>query len=182
MIVRPKRNKNKDITFKDHPEFRPNRTPREIFKSGSFGGTYWREIHSATTKKTYKNCHRVFPKSWWRGIPEEWMTKHFDEYDASINKYGVRVGTTLRYWEEKKWITSYDPYGWVQWYCNFYMGRRCEDDDRQIKRWLRLAGPTGRFRKALEGMISRKNARKNDYSISPKIRQTLLHWAYEISN
>ena len=29
------------IKFKDYPEFQPNLTPREIFKLGSFGGTYW---------------------------------------------------------------------------------------------------------------------------------------------
>ena len=29
-----------EIMFKDFPDFRPNLTPREIFKMGSFGGTY----------------------------------------------------------------------------------------------------------------------------------------------
>ena len=29
-------------------------------------------------------------------------------------------------------------------------------------------------------MIKRKNAKYNDYSISPKIRQILLHWGYEL--
>ena len=29
-------------------------------------------------------------------------------------------------------------------------------------------------------MIKNKNAKYNDYSISPKIRQILLHWSYEL--
>ena len=34
-------------------------------------------------------------------------------------------------------------YGWFQWYCRFFQGRRTEDDCRQIKRWLKICGPTG---------------------------------------
>ena len=29
-------------------------------------------------------------------------------------------------------------------------------------------------------MIKSRNAKYNNYSISPKIRQILLHWAYEL--
>ena len=29
-------------------------------------------------------------------------------------------------------------------------------------------------------MIKNRNAKYNDYSISPKIRQILLHWGYEL--
>ena len=29
-------------------------------------------------------------------------------------------------------------------------------------------------------MIKCRNAKYNDYSISPKIRQILLHWGYEL--
>ena len=48
----PKKNAHGEIVFKDYPDFQPNLTPREIFKLGSFGGTYWRPIYSAVTKKT----------------------------------------------------------------------------------------------------------------------------------
>ena len=74
-MYRFKKNKTqkggKVIRFKDYPEFTPNLTPREIFKLGSFGGTYWRPIYSNVTKKHYKNVHKKYPKSWWNNIPEE---------------------------------------------------------------------------------------------------------------
>ena len=35
----------------------------------------------------------------------------------------------------------------IEFYCNFYNGRRISDDLRQIKRWIAIAGPDGRFRK-----------------------------------
>ena len=167
------------IKFKDYPEFQPNLTPREIFKLGSFGGTYWRPIYSSVTNKKYKNEHKKFPKEWWKGIPEEDLTS--SECDISKNKYGVRVGTSLDFWEEKGWISEYDPYGWIQWYCNFYNGRRTADDERQIKRWLGLAGKKGRFRKWLITLIIKKDGKWNDFNISPKIRQTLQHWGYKLT-
>jgi len=171
----------KEIKFKDYPDFRPNLTPREMFKSGSFGGTYWKPIYSAVTEKNYKNIYKKYPESWWVGIPQEFLTTTRDNYDKNINKYKVKVGTTLEYWEEKSWITKYNPYGWVHWYCDFYNGRRTPDDERQINRWIRTAGPKSRFRRRLINQINEKKSKYNDFTISPKIRQTLQHWAYQLT-
>ena len=44
----------KTIHFKDFPDFLPNLTPREMFKLGSFGGTYWRPIYSKIVNKNLK--------------------------------------------------------------------------------------------------------------------------------
>ena len=159
--------------------FTPNITPKEMFQKGSFGGTYWRPIYSSVTKKHYKTKHLKYPKTWWNNLPQTYLTSTI--YNPKINKYGVKVGTTLEYWESKDWITKYDPYGWVQWYCNYVQGRRTPDDERQIKRWLQIAGPKGRFRLWLITQIQKKKAKYNDYTVSPKIRQTLLHWGYELT-
>ena len=168
-----KRLKNGDIIFSDYPEFTPNLTPREIFLAGSFGGTYWRPIYSSITNKKYKNVHLKYPKSWLKNIPDKYLSNSWNKYDKSINKYKVKVGTTLEFWENSGWITKYHPYGWIQWYCDFYLGKRCKDDRRQINRWSSLAGPNGRFRKWLINMIKHKKTTFNNYKISPKIRQTL---------
>ena len=174
----------KNIHFKDHPDFKPNLTPREMFLKGSFGGTYWRPIYSSITKKKYKNQHKKYPKSWWKNIPEEFFTssvcnKNINKY--KVNRYKVNSGTSLKYWEDKGWMKKQDPYGWVQWYCEFYNGRRSNDDERQIKRWLNFAGPNGRFRKRLINMIKNKQTKYNDFNISPVIRQGLQHWAYQLT-
>ena len=73
-------------------------------------------------------------------------------------------GTSLRFWESKGWINGIDPYGWFQWYF------RSKVDKRQIKRWK---GIISRFQGILIKMI--KNGKD-----SPKIRQILLHWGYEL--
>merc|ERR1712151_999878 len=120
------------IKFVDFPEFRPNLTPREVMKRGSFGGTYWRPIHSSVTGKDYKNVHLTYPEDWWKGIPKNYMVRPWNRYSEALNTYGVSCGTTLEFWEGKDWIKSYHPYGWFHWYCDFYMGKRCPDDKRQI--------------------------------------------------
>ena len=73
------------------------------------------------------------------------------------------------------------PYGWVDWYCDFYEGKRSPDDERQIKRWKGVAGTNGRFMKHLVTLILKKNKKWNDASVSPKIRQTLQHWGYKLT-
>ena len=75
-----------------------------------------------------------------------------------------------------------DPYGWFQWFCRyhlaspgitwqmihlasldltclhlscrFYQGRRTEDDQRQVDRWSKCAGPKGRGGAALPHLAS----------------------------
>ena len=67
------RNKNGIYIFDDYPEFIPNLSPEEIFRLGSFGGTYWRPIYSTVTNKSYNNMHKKYPKSWWKGLPDNWL-------------------------------------------------------------------------------------------------------------
>ena len=94
-----------------------------------------------------------------------------------MNKYGVKCGTPLRFWENNGWIHSIDPYGWFQWYCRYWLDRRSADDERQIKRWKEIVN---RFKGKFVKMIKDAGTKFDDYPISPKIRQVLLRWSYEL--
>ena len=94
-----------------------------------------------------------------------------------MNKFGVKCGTSLRFWENKGWINKIDPYGWFQCYFWYWLGGRSKHDKSQINRWKKIVS---RFRGKLAKMI-KDSGSKYDYSISPKIRQILLHWDYELT-
>ena len=156
------------VKFKDRPDFKPDLTPKQIFEKGAFGGTYYRDIYSSITKKSYKNAWKEFPKEWFKNIDINTYVAS-DVCDKNINKYKVKSGSSLKDWEKKGWITEQDPYGWIQWYCRFYLGRRTEDDDRQIKRFNGIAGENGRFKKWLTRL-------QKEGKDSPKMKQLLLQW------
>ena len=87
--------------------FGANKTPVEVIKKGGFGGIYFRDIYSGANGIRYK-------KSW----KEFYQLKNFDQkyycsnyYDVSVNKYGVKCETSLRFWKNKGWIDEIDPYG-----------------------------------------------------------------------
>ena len=101
-----------------------------------------------------------------------------DYYDVSVNKYGVKSGTSLRFWENKGCINEIDPYGWFQYYFRYWLGRRSQDEERQINRWKNIVD---RFKGKLVKMFKDAGSKFDDYSISPKIRQILLHWEYELT-
>ena len=149
----------KTILFRDYPDFQPNLTPRQMFKIGIMGGSYFRTIQSPRTNKIYKNRYKKYKSL--NSIPKYKICG--TTYNKNINLYKVKVGCSYDQWMEKYWIKeNIDPYGWIEWYINFYEGRRCKDDERQIKRWKALAGKNGRF------FVRKKKSRK--------ILQTLIHW------
>ena len=78
-------------------DFGTNKTPIEIIKEGSFGGTYFRDIYSGVNDKWYKNSWKEFKEL--KNIDHRYYSSN--HYDASLNKYGVKCGTSLRYWEKK---------------------------------------------------------------------------------
>ena len=47
---------------------------------------------------------------------------------------------------------------------------------------MQTAGPKSRFRKRLLNLINKKKSKYEDFSISPKIRQSLQHWGYKLTN
>ena len=90
-----------------------------------------------------------------------------------MNKYGVKCGASLKFWENKGWINKINPYGWFQWHFRYWLGRRSKDDKKQINRWKKIVT---RFRGKLVKMIRDAGSNVGDYSILPKTSQILLHW------
>ena len=178
----PKRQNDGTLIFSDFPKFKPNLTPEEILRMGSFGGTYYRPIRSAVTNpvKNLKNQHKEFEKhGWFKNLDIEKMVAS-QICRPGVNKYKVKAGSSLLAWEESGWIRPIDPYGWFQWYCRFYLGRRCDDDKRQVDRWNKFAGEhSGRYRRRLINMCLKQDKKYNDLIVSPVIRQGLQHWAYK---
>ena len=99
-------------------------------------------------------------------------------YDISVNKHGIKCGTSLRFWENKGRINEIDRYGWFQWYFRYWLARRSSDDKRQINRWKKIAS---RFRGKLVKMIKDVGNKFDDCSIWPRSGQILLHWGYELT-
>ena len=80
--------------------------------------------------------------------------------------------------ENKGWIKRIDPYGWFRCYFGYWLGRISEDDETQINRWKKIVS---RFKGKLFKMTEDAGSKFDDYSISPKIGQILLHWSYELT-
>ena len=139
-----------------HSEFRPQLSPKEMLKLGVFGGKYM------------SDCTEEFPVDWF-----EKARLCSEIHDPKLNYFGVNASQTLAEWRRKGWIYKDDPRGWFQWYCRYYMGRRCSDDERQIKRWKSMTRHIGQIT---------KNCRYLDLDCRPRQRQALLHWAYDTRN
>lgn len=136
-----------------HSDFHPELTPQQMLELGIFGGKYMTD------------CRDEFPRSWFRHAK-----LCADRHDPGLNCFGVNASQPLSEWRRKGWIYEEDPRGWFQWYCRYYLGRRCPDDERQIARW-----------KAIRRHIAqiRKNCRRGDVTCRRKQRQAVLHWAYD---
>ena len=91
-------------------DFSPNKISVEIIKEGAFGGIYFRDIYSNINKKWYKYLWKEFVHL--KNIDAKSYAS--DYYDINMNKYGVKCGISLRFWENKGWINKIDPYGWFQ--------------------------------------------------------------------
>ena len=157
--------------------FRPNRSPEEVLRAGAFGGTYFRTIQSGVVKQTLSGVWKELPAGWTKDLdPKTHLARPWKAYDASVNRFGAKSGQTLEDWEASGWIAAQDPFGWFQWYCRFFVGRRSPDDARQIGRWLKCCGPTGRWKGNLCGKVVIARKAFDDPTVAPVVRQTLLHW------
>ena len=136
-----------------HPDFSPEVTPKQMLKMGVFGGKYMTD------------CMEEFPDDWFTHA----KLCH-ERHDPGMNYFGVNASQPLAVWREKGWIHHEDPRGWFQWYCRYFIGRRCSDDERQIKRWKAMTRHIAQIK---------KNCKKGDLNCRPKQRQALLNWAYD---
>lgn len=137
--------------------FKPHLTPQEMLKLGVFGGLY------------FGDKPKEFPAEWFKEAKLSTDGKRHKE----LNLFGVNASQPLSVWKEKGWIHKDDPRGWFQWYCRYYLGRRHEDDARQIKRWKAIT------RHATQVV---NNCRPGDVHCRPRQRQAILHWAYDSRN
>lgn len=135
-------------------DFKPELTPKEMLEIGVFGGVYFSDQPSD------------LPQSWFKKAKQSIDGKRHKE----LNYFGVNASQSLKAWQDNGWIHPQDPRGWFQWYCRYYLGRRSEDDGRQIKRWKA-------YRRHATQVV--RNCRQGDQSCRRKQRQSLLHWAYD---
>jgi hypothetical protein len=135
------------------PIFEPDLSPKEMLMLGVFGGKYMTD------------CRLEFPADWFKRA-----RLATGKRDSSLNFFGVNASQPLSVWRQKGWLHPDDPRGWFQWYCRYYLGRRHEDDERQIKRWRAI-------RRHIGGI--KKNCHQADWDCRPRQRQALLHWAYD---
>lgn len=137
-------------------DFRPDLTPKEMLKLGVFGGRYMRD------------CTKEFPTNWFVGA--KFHPKGVPGHTKELNYFGVDASQPLSVWKEKGWIHPQDPRGWFQWYCRYYLGRRTDDDKRQVKRWKAMSRHVAQLK---------KYCKEGDVECRKKQRQALLHWAYD---
>ena len=134
--------------------FNPDLTPKEMLELGIFGGLY------------FSDKPKEYPQDWFVRAKLSGDGKRHKE----LNLFGVNASQSLAVWQAKGWIHPQDPRGWFEWYCRYYMGRRTDDDERQIKRWLGMKRHVTQIE---------NNCRTEDVFCRPKQRQALLHWAYD---
>jgi hypothetical protein len=136
-----------------HPRFQPHLTPKQMLELGVFGGKYMTD------------CADEFPATWFQAA----RLCH-EVHNPDLNCFDVNASLPLSVWRKKGWIYHEDPRGWFQWYCRYYTGRRCPDDERQIRRWLAI-------RRHITQIM--RNCEAGDLSCRRKQRQAVLHWAYD---
>lgn len=137
------------------PNFTPTLTPKQMLELGVFGGRYMTD------------CVKEFPKSWFA------RAKLSTVHDKRLNFFQVDASQPLSVWRKNGWIHPQDPRGWFQWYCRYYLGRRTEDDERQIRRW-----------KAIWRHVTQLKTHCPPRALTcrPRQRQALLHWAIDSRN
>ena len=82
----------------------------KVIKERAFGGTYFRDTYSDVNGEQLRKSWKGFNDL--KSVDNRYYCS--DYQDVTTNKYGAKCGTSLRFWENKGWIWSIDPYGWFQ--------------------------------------------------------------------
>lgn len=183
----PTRDEDGTFHFRDQPGFTPNKSPEEMIREGCFGGSYFRQLKSRKLGILIEDDWQELPEAWYAGLDVNRFLAG-SQYDPEVNKFKVSCGQSIEEWEAAGWIVyEHDIRGWFQWYCRFFMGRRCDDDERQISRWRKCVGETGRWRRMLLKKYVQMGVRdvfddgeEEDKEVSPVMHQTCHHWAYQV--
>ena len=136
-----------------HADFIPELSPKQMLALGVFGGKYMTD------------CVTEFPADWFDNAklcP--------DQHDPALNCFGVNASQPLSIWRKRGWIYEEDPRGWFQWYCRYFMGRRCLDDVRQIRRWRAIRRHIAQLQQSCQ---------RFDLACRRKQRQAVMHWSYD---
>lgn len=133
-------------------DFTPDLTPQQMLELGVFGGHY------------FEGEQEEFPKRWFQNAR---LAGH---HDIEQNYFAIDASQSREAWQQKGWIHDQDPRGWFQWYCRYYLGRRTEDDLRQIKRWKNMTRHIAQIK---------SHCMPGDELCRRRQRQALLHWAYD---
>ncbi|KAH9825720.1 vegetatible incompatibility protein HET-E-1 [Teratosphaeria destructans] len=175
----PTRDEDGTLHFPDFPDFQPNKSPEEMLREGCFAPRY------------------PHADDWVADLPAAW-TAGLDvaraltsaTYDPAVNKFAVACGQSIEAWEAAGWIAhAYDVRGWFQWYVRFFRGRRCADDGRQVGRWKRCVGVSGRWRRMLlrryweagvREVFDDGEGEEGEGEVSPVVHQTCLQWGWEV--
>jgi len=152
--------------------FNPILSPREIIEQGAFGGCYFGLPIDESTDYDYRS---LFDKLF-KGVDESLYLG--TKYLPKVNKFKIKSGMPYEYWRDMKWMHKDDPYGWFEWYCKYYIGRRHPDDDRQIRRWQEFCGNNGRWRRNIYTKIHNTK----DELTGKRVQQSLLHWGYIVNH
>ena len=136
----------------DHSEFQPWATPQEMLAFGVFEGKY------------LNSTQHEYPSAWFTDARLSNTPNH------ALNCFGVKSRSPLSEWQARGWVHPQDPFGWFQWYARFYLGRRTNDDARQIRRWASFGARHGR-QVFLYGC--------GDINLRRRQRQALLQWSHD---
>lgn len=137
-------------------------------KIESYGPKQWLFVNLPMEKKA-EDIHSKFQPDL---TPEE-----MDRLGVLVGKYSegdprkgnfFKVDASMKEWPEN-WHNDQHPLGWYEWYKGYSQGKRTDDDERQIKRWIS-------FKARHLAQLKKADPTLTDLSIQPRRRQALLHW------